>query len=152
MGNSCFADTGLTSITIPDTVTTMYDPSWPFNGTFYGCTNLQSVTIGSGITSLGAYTFQSCTSLTSFTIPDTVTSIGDACFIDCTSLTTLQFNNQNTLTTASEYLVFEGCPAFSLVTYYSTQEGKLTSASQTLQKQMIANGTSNFIYNPNSFN
>ena len=43
-------------------------------------TNITSVTIGSGITSIGANAFQSCSRLTSITIPSSVTSIGDYAF------------------------------------------------------------------------
>jgi hypothetical protein len=43
---------------------------------FSDCTGLTSVTIPSGVTSIGWYAFSDCTGLTSVTIPDSVTSIG----------------------------------------------------------------------------
>ena len=61
--------TGLTSVTITNSVTTI--GSW----TFYGCTGLTSVTIGNGVTSIGDGAFYGCTALTSITIPDSVTRI-----------------------------------------------------------------------------
>ena len=63
---------GLTSITIPDSVTSIG------NYTFYGCTGLTSVTIPDSVTSIGYDAFMHCTGLTSVTIPDSVTSIGSS--------------------------------------------------------------------------
>ncbi len=53
---------------------------------FRECTNLTSVAIGNGVTSIGMYAFENCTSLTSVTIPDSVTSIEQYAFRNCTSL------------------------------------------------------------------
>jgi hypothetical protein len=72
--------TNLTSITIPDSVTSIGDIA------FANCTNLTSVTIGNSVTSIGKAAF-SFTSLTSVTIPDSVTSIGEDAFYGCTNLT-----------------------------------------------------------------
>lgn len=72
--------TRLTSITIPDSVTSIE----PF--TFYGCTSLTNVTMGNSVTSIGDTAFSGCTSLTSMTIPTSVTGIGDWAFGRCISL------------------------------------------------------------------
>ena len=49
-----------------------------------------SVTIPSGVTSLGDGCFRNCTGLTSVTIPSSVTSIGTRCFDSCTNLVDYQ--------------------------------------------------------------
>ena len=49
--------------------------------------NIKSVRILSGITSIGNSAFESCSSLSEITIPESVTSIGDAAFFGCSSLT-----------------------------------------------------------------
>ena len=54
---------------------------------FYQNSNIKSVIIGNGVTSIGDYVFEGCENLTSVTIPNTVISIGDDAFDCCTSLT-----------------------------------------------------------------
>ena len=79
----------LTSVTIPDSVTTIG------NYAFRGCTGLTSVTIGNSVTSIGERAFDFCVSLESVTIPDSVTSIGKYAFSGCYSLTGVVFKNPN---------------------------------------------------------
>ncbi|MBO4572489.1 MAG: leucine-rich repeat protein [Clostridia bacterium] len=76
----------LTSVIIPDSVTSIGERA------FYGCSSLTSVTIGDGVTSIGERAFYGCSSLTSVTIPDSVTSIGGSAFNNCSSLTNIRFN------------------------------------------------------------
>ena len=53
---------------------------------FSGCTGLTSVTIPDSVTSIGIKAFAGCTGLTSVTIPDSVTSIGERAFEGCNKL------------------------------------------------------------------
>ena len=48
------------------------------NYAFYSCSSLTSITIPNTVTSIGNSAFSSCFSLTSITIPDGVTSIGNS--------------------------------------------------------------------------
>ena len=57
------------------------------SGAFDGCTLLTSVTIPDSVTSIGSYAFNGCSSLTSITIPDSVTSIKQDAFYSDRSLT-----------------------------------------------------------------
>ena len=82
--------TGLTSITVPDGVTSIGDRA------FYNCTGLTSVTIGDGVTSIGDYAFRDCTGLTSVTIGDGVTSIGNSAFYNCDNLTSVYYTGDIT--------------------------------------------------------
>ena len=71
---------GLTSVTIPDSVTSIGRSAFGY------CSKLTSVTIPDSVTSIGDYTFAYCDSLTSITIPDSTTTIGNYAFKDCTRL------------------------------------------------------------------
>ena len=53
---------------------------------FGGCTGLTSVTIPNSVTEIGWSAFKGCTGLTSVTIPNSVTEIGDMAFEGCTGL------------------------------------------------------------------
>jgi hypothetical protein len=86
IGAGAFWNCGsLTSITIPNGVTFIAD------GTFYECVSLASVTIPNNVTTIGSHAFDGCTSLASVTIPSRVTTIGDSAFADCTNLAGVYF-------------------------------------------------------------
>ncbi len=68
---------GLTSITIPNSVTSIG------SGAFYNCTGLTSVTIPNSVTTIGSFAFRNCKDLTSVTIPNSVTTIGSFAFRNC---------------------------------------------------------------------
>ena len=56
-------------------------------GAFASCRGLTSVTIPNSVTSLGDRAFLGCSGLTSVTIPNSVTSIGEEAFDECDNLT-----------------------------------------------------------------
>lgn len=55
---------------------------------FKNCTGLTSITIPTTVTSIECYAFQECIGLTSITIPSSVTSINERTFYGCSGLTT----------------------------------------------------------------
>ena len=79
----CNGMSNLTSIVIPNSVTSIGD------GAFAYCSGLTSVTIPNSVTSIGEWAFNGCTGLTSVTIPNSVTSIGGSAFSGCTGLTSV---------------------------------------------------------------
>ena len=94
-----YGRTGLTSVTIPSSVTTIGYAA------FMGCTSLTSVTIGSGVTNIGDYAFYQCSSLTGVTIPSSVTIIGKWTFGNCTSLTSVTIGNG--VTSIGDYAFYQ---------------------------------------------
>ena len=81
------ASYGLTSVTIPNSVTSIGDNA------FAWCSGLTSVTIGNSVTSIGENAFNDCDGLTSVTIPNSVKSIGGYAFYDCSGLTSVTIPN-----------------------------------------------------------
>ena len=71
-----------TNVTIPNNVTRIWESA------FYG-TSLTSVSIPDSVTSIGVRVFDNCTSLAEATIGRGVTFIGSEAFANCTRLTTM---------------------------------------------------------------
>ncbi|EKT4550057.1 leucine-rich repeat domain-containing protein [Flavobacterium psychrophilum] len=83
IGDGAFNGTSLTSVTIPNSITSIG------NSAFAGCSGLASATIPNSVNSIDDFAFTRCTSLRSVTIPNSVTSMGDYAFRKCSSLTTV---------------------------------------------------------------
>ena len=98
--------TSLTSITIPDSVTSIGYIA------FSGCISLTSINIPDGVTSIYIHTFSGCTSLTSVTIPDSVTYIDGSAFEGCTSLESV---------TIPDSVTYIGVSAFENTAYYNNE-------------------------------
>ena len=84
---------------------------------FYQNSNIKSVIIGDGVTSIGSSAFRVCTSLTSVTIQDGVTSIGDCAFYYCTSLTSVTIPDS---VTSIENEAFSSCTSLTSIDYNGT--------------------------------
>ena len=80
---------------------------------FYDCSGLTSLTIPSGVTSIGGAAFGCCSGLTSLTIPSSVTSIGDFAFSGCSGLTSLTIPSG---VTSIGYSAFSGCSGLTSLT------------------------------------
>ena len=80
---------------------------------FYKKSNIKTVIIKNGVTSIGDGTFFYCENLTSITIPDSVISIGDSAFYNCKSLTNITI--PNSVTSIGER-AFDGCSRLTSVT------------------------------------
>lgn len=135
IGDNAFKDCiGITSITIPDSVTSIgYEA-------FSGCTKLENIyytgdiaswckisglnnlltslrtlyingnkiegnlNIPNNVTSIGSYSFSFCGKLTGITIPDSVTSIGKDAFRDCTGLVNITIGDSVSNIDSSAFL------------------------------------------------
>ena len=74
IGNNAFKYNSVTSVTIPNTVTTIDE------GAFLGCRSLTSVNIPNSVTAIGKKVFSGCQRLTNINIPNSVTTIGESIF------------------------------------------------------------------------
>jgi hypothetical protein len=110
----------ITSITIPDSVTTIG------SGAFANCTSLSGLIIPESVTSIGSYAFSSCTSLASVNIPDNVRTIGDHAFSECISLTSVTIPDSVTTFSGS---TFAGCASLISVTIGSGVTNIVSSTS-----------------------
>ena len=129
--DSAFTDCrSLTSVTIPDSVTTI--ERYAFNycesltsvnipdsvitigfGAFWECQSLTSITIPESVVSIGNYAFFYCDSLTSVNIPDSVTTIGDYAFSYCDSLTSVTIGDS---VTTIGWHAFANCSSLTSIT------------------------------------
>ena len=127
IGDDCFRKSGIRSIAIPDTVTTVGKRA------FYDCFDLYAVRIGSSVSTLPSYCFANCAVLQNVEIPDTVTDMADGVFYH-TGLTFLRlpqnlhtigmhaFENSKDLTevVCSDELTGVGDSAFLNCTSFTT--------------------------------
>ncbi len=106
-GHTFWGCTELISISLPDSITSIGD------GAFSGCVSLANITIPDSVTNIGYCAFSSCMSLTNITIPDSVTSMGGAAFSDCTGLTSITIGDR---VTSIGIKTFYGCESLESIT------------------------------------
>ena len=113
IGNFAFAfkfdaPSGLTSISIPNSVTSIGESA------FYSCRNLTSVTIPDRVTAIGLWAFFECTALTNVVIPEGVTRIETGAFAYCENMTSVTIPNTVKIIESS---AFEECHSLKSVTF-----------------------------------
>lgn len=111
--------TSMTSVTIPESVTSIY------NNAFVGCTGLTAVTIPNSVTSINNNSFVGCTGLTAVTIPNSVTEIGENAFSGCSNLTSIII--PESVTSIGQF-AFSGCRKLTDVYCYATTPPKVPRA------------------------
>ena len=91
--------------------------------------NIQSVVINDGVTSIGQYAFSLCRGLASVTIPNSVTYIGYGAFFNCTGLASVTIPNSVTSIRGSAFYACSGLDS-------------VTIGDKTYKKQAVTNGKS----------
>ena len=124
----------LTSITIPDSVTSICDSA------FDSCELLANVSIGKSVKNIGDSAFASCKKITDITIPKSVSTIGKSAFKNCESLKNVYYmgtenswkklgiseSSNRELATAKLYYYSEKAPEKSGNFWYYDKSGKIT--------------------------
>lgn len=105
----------------------VYDVLYVGQLALYGCTGLNSVTVGNGITWLGNSAFNGCTGLQSVVIPATIDTVGLRVFEGCTSLIDV-WCNRPTPPRTSPYAFYNLSLANSTLHVLSGSEAAYASA------------------------
>lgn len=130
--HAAFFNSAFTSVTIPDSVTSISDDA------FVNCPQLTNISIPNSVTYIGFFAFGSCTSLKSITLPSSLSSISGALFSGCSQLTTIHIPVS---VTSIGNNAFADCPSLMTVTYpgSKTQWDAITkgSNSDVLENHLI---------------
>ncbi len=102
IGNEAFMGTGLYSVTIPASVTTLG------SGVFSNCIMLEEVVFEGSMKDIPEFCFSSCTALRTVTLPEGVRAIYAGAFSYCTSLDIVLPDSVKTIADNA----FEGCTQF----------------------------------------
>ena len=89
IGEDAFYKSGITSVTIPNSVTSISENA------FLDCHQLEFVTIGNSVKSIGESAFEYCSGLMSVAIPNSVSSIGRHAFWGCSGLVSMRVGRNN---------------------------------------------------------
>ena len=100
------------SISLPSGVTTIGQMA------FYNCSSLMRIEFPNGVTGIGEYAFCNCSSMTSVSIPDSITAIGTSAFQDCSGLTSVHITDLAAWCNIEFGLHFHGT-AYSNPLYYA---------------------------------
>lgn len=120
--HAAFYNSAVTSVTIPDSVTSIPDSAFGF------CSQLTNISIPNSVTFIGFSAFNSCTSLKSITLPSSLSTIQSSAFYNCGNLETIRI--PVSVTFIGNY-AFAGCPSSMTVTYpgSKTQWDAITKGS-----------------------
>lgn len=120
--HAAFFNSAVTSVTIPDSVTSISDDA------FINCPQLTNISIPNSVTYIGFSAFNSCTSLKSITLPSSLSFISGSLFSGCSQLTTIHIPVS---VTSIGNCAFAGCPSSMTVTYSGskTQWDDITKGS-----------------------
>ena len=132
INNAAFPNSAVTSVTIPDSITSIPDAA------FINCFQLTNISIPNSVTYIGYFAFNSCTSLKSITLPSSLSTISGALFLGCSQLTTIHIPVS---VTSIGNNAFADCPSLMTVTYpgSKTQWDDITKGrnSDVLENHLI---------------
>ena len=136
IGHAAFFNSAVTSVTIPDSVTSIDDNAFAY------CSSLTNISIPNSVTAIGSFAFEGCTKLESITLPSSLLTISEFLFYDCSQLTTIHIpDSVSSIRTYAFYncgkletiripvsvtsigsYAFDDCPSSMTVTYSGSKK------------------------------
>ncbi len=107
----CYGCSNLNTVTLGENIASIG------NYAFYDCSSLQSIIVPNKVTKLGEYSFAGCKSIESFSVPKSVLSIGNNAFRSCTGIKDFIIENRDeelTLGSNDSSPLFADCPLDSV--------------------------------------
>ena len=132
INNAAFPNSAVTSVTIPDSVTSIPDAA------FVNCSQLTNISIPNSVTYIGFSAFDGCASLKSITLPSSLRTIGNSAFADCPSLMTVTYPGSKTqwdaITKGSNNDVLENNLICAVLEATFTADGTTLAPAQTIDR------------------
>lgn len=155
--HAAFHNSAVTSVTIPDSVTSIHDSAFAY------CSSLTNISIPNSVTAIGSFAFEGCTKLESITLPSSLLTISEFLFYDCSQLTTIHIpDSVSSIRTYAFYncgkletiripvsvtsigsYAFDDCPSSMTVTYSGSKKqwDAITKGSNNdvLENKLVCN-------------
>lgn len=132
INNAAFPNSAVTSVTIPDSITSIPDAA------FVNCSKLTNISIPNSVTYIGFSAFSSCTSLKSITLPSSLSTIGNSAFAGCPSSMTVTYPGSKTqwdaITKGSNNDVLENNLICAVLEATFTADGTTLAPAQTIDR------------------
>ncbi len=132
INNAAFPNSAVTSVTIPDSVTSIPDAA------FVNCSQLTNISIPNSVTYIGFSAFDGCASLKSITLPSSLRTIGNSAFAGCPSLMTVTYPGSKTqwdaITKGSNNDVLENKLVCNQLEATFTADGTTFAPAQTIDR------------------
>lgn len=132
INNAAFPNSAVTSVTIPDSVTSIPDAA------FVNCSQLTNISIPNSVTYIGFSAFDGCASLKSITLPSSLRTIGNSAFAGCPSLMTVTYPGSKTqwdaITKGSNNGVLENHLVCNTLEATFTADGTTFAPAQTIDR------------------